>query len=926
MKKILVLPLIIMGFVSVADAAVSSQRETSQTTVTRGTNTAANTRSTTTAARSATTTARAATPAATTTRSATTGRTTVARSSATTSADTPTVSARAATTKGVIGTGTKIAKAAKNVIVSEECQQKYEGCMDAFCMIDNDSGGRCICSDRNAELDEVLAQIELLDQQSYQMATYGVERIEMGADADQVLANANAVANSILNEVEEEDKKTIDLSLWNTPITFEDEDIFASEDIFANSVEGKEGDALYSAADSICAAQIPECSAEISMLQLMYSQKIKSDCTAYENSLKQQKNASANKLAVAEKALRDAALEQFRTANKYDLGQCTLQFKNCMMTTGGCGEDFSGCATISAFDNTNSAQSDKDVATYTISGSATSIEIYASTYDALLSKKPLCDNITNSCVAVKDQVWDTFLKEVAPQIKSAELIAEDNVRQNCVSSISECFQNACKETMDPNDPDGSYDLCLTRPESMLNLCKIPLNACGIDSSSEEAAMESSIWDYVVARLASMRVDSCTTQVKECLQSEDRCGSDYSQCIGLDTESILELCPIEKLTGCVIEYGEEELQSEESSAYAQLEVLIQGIILNIDNSMLTQCQQALDTAMISVCGDTENCNSLVLDEGLGGGSLEYKLCEYDSSAKINYNNCRTNISQISDSELGRISGGTENDLGAITNFAGVIDGIIPWETVSFDEDGNLQLTNTKNDDLEVVSLATESNLSTAKDYISKAVQTLQLSTEKQDQVVSELALLQKNIASAIQTIESDPTVQFCMTGRQVQGVRTVIGTNVGRFPELTNQVRLQIAISAFNKARKNYNDRYEELVEQQALDNVELAERMAEIRGENALEARRESARISCLGVSDGSSLSDEAASNSGGDYVSSNVNEDWNYKETVTSTFNSETLICHRCVRSQSCADPKGGRKMCKKWNEPVETCTDIQF
>ena len=149
--------------------------------------------------------------------------------------------------------------------------------MDAFCMIDNDSGGRCICSDRNAELDEVLAQIELLDQQSYQMATYGVERIEMGADADQVLANANAVANSILNEVEEEDKKTIDLSLWNTPITFEDEDIFASEDIFANSVEGKEGDALYSAADSICAAQIPECSAEISMLQLMYSQKIRTE-------------------------------------------------------------------------------------------------------------------------------------------------------------------------------------------------------------------------------------------------------------------------------------------------------------------------------------------------------------------------------------------------------------------------------------------------------------------------------------------------------------------------------------------------------------------------------------------------------------------------------------------------------------------------
>ena len=40
---------------------------------------------------------------------------------------------------------------------------------------------------------------------------------------------------------------------------------------------------------------------------------------------------------------------------------------------------------------------------------------------------------------------DTFLREVAPQVKSAELIAEDNARQNCVDNISTCFQQACRE-------------------------------------------------------------------------------------------------------------------------------------------------------------------------------------------------------------------------------------------------------------------------------------------------------------------------------------------------------------------------------------------------------------------------------------------------------------------------------------------------
>ncbi len=65
--------------------------------------------------------------------------------------------------------------------------------------------------------------------------------------------------------------------------------------------------------------------------------------------------------------------------------------------------------------------------------------------------------------------------------------------------------------MDPNDPEGSYDMCLTRPETMLNVCMVPLNACGIDASSAQAAEQSQIWEFVIARLQSMRVNSCTTQ-------------------------------------------------------------------------------------------------------------------------------------------------------------------------------------------------------------------------------------------------------------------------------------------------------------------------------------------------------------------------------------------------------------------------------
>lgn len=976
MKRIFVFSAVLLGLFTTADAAQAPNP--------RGTRTGAAgaTQTVTSTARSAVS-ARSATPAASTTtstsgRTGAAGRTTISRGTSA-SGGTASVVARAGTTQKVIGSGTKVASATKNVVVSEACQQKYDGCMDSFCMIDNDNGGRCICSDRNAELDSVLAEIEKLDQQSYQMATVGVEKIEMGADADAVMANVNSVVDALDKENNKTSaRRSLNLDLWNTTIDDSDDDIWSSVDSMASSIDGKTGDALYRAANSICVAQMPECGSELSMLQLMYSQRIKSDCSAYENSLKQQKNASANKLASAQQAMREAALEQYRNANKYDLGQCTTEFKKCMINTGGCGSDFANCASVAASDNTNVNKSRRGKSTtYSIKGATTTIEISSSTYDTLYAKKPLCENVTKQCVAVADQVWDTFLREVAPQVKSAELIAENNIRQNCIGTISECFQKACKDTIDPNDPDGSYDMCLSRPEAMLNVCKIPLNACGIDASSSAKAEESQIWQYVVARLASMRADACTTEVKECLQSADRCGKDYAQCVGLDTDTIVRMCPTEKLTACVQKY-----KGNTSDLDEYLSSVAQGIMLDIDNSMLTQCQNAADEAMVKVCGDTENCDGLALDDGLGGRSLEYKICKYstsDDSMNIDYSNCRTDVSQIRDSELGRVAGSTTGELGAVTPLAGVLDGTIYWENIDFDDDGKL---------------------SSLDDYLSK-IDATGMSDAQKEKVKSELAVLQRGINNAIATIEADPTVQYCMTGRRVQGLtrttktdegvvrnRTSFGSDEGRFTGLTQQMRMKIATSALKKAKANYYAKYDELNTKMLQDYATIGERIAEMQNENSLDSRREIARIACTSFAEGAALprsanppkgafgkvlaatavaaaavaipftggasavvigvaaggvagiglsanagSDSANGSDGGavsrDLVGTKQVNQWNYKEVITATFEWDTLNCHKCTRVQQCSKtrrPWIGNKYCQTWEEPVETCTDTQF
>lgn len=651
------------------------------------------------------------------------------------------VTARAATTQKAIVSGTKIAGATSNTIVSEECKEKYYGCMDSFCMLDNANGGRCLCSNRNEDLDKVLEEIQKLDEQSYAMATSGVERINMGADADAVDAIVNKIANKE-SAVEKKKARSLNLDLWNDSNSFDDDDnVFSSAEDIANL----KGDELHAAVADMCVNQIPECSKSLSMLKMMYAQQIKSDCTAYENSLKKQRNESAKKLQTAQTALREAALEQHQNANKYDLGQCTIRFKQCMQTTAGCGDDFSKCAAVVATDKAQTAVGKKQkVKNYTISGAVSSITIAASTYDTLLAKKPMCESVTKQCVAVQDKVWDAFLREAAPELKSAELIAESNVRMNCIANISDCFQKACKDTIDPNDPDGSYDMCLSRPETMRSLCKVQIDPC-------EAA-EPKVLDYVYARLASMRVDSCTTEVKECLQSDDRCGSDYSKCIGLDLEAIRDMCPLDKLVGCQ--------ENGQAAAWETIDNIVQGIYLDVDNSMLNNCRNLVNAKMVEICGGEDECLAFDDDNTIGADSL--------TSYKAN-------------------------------DGSFVIEGLLTF--------GNVKVKETQSTADNVKFGKYELDISGYSDNIKNVDGT----SAVKERVLSTLQSTQNKINQKIALLTSDSKIMMCVNGRDMKQIRGRESKTEARFPNLLDSSIMAIINSGLDKAGKNYAKKYDELL-------------------------------------------------------------------------------------------------------------------
>jgi len=392
--------------------------------------------------------------------------------------------------------------------------------------------------------------------------------------------------------------------------------------------------------------------------------------------------------------------------------------------------------------------------------------------------------------------------------------------------------------------------------------------------------------------------------------------------------------------------------------------------------------------------------------------------------IDYNSCRPTLDQITDDELaGPLLDEATGERGPGLNIAATITGMIYWDT----------LDNTNSSDPENVY-----TLLNADEYIAKIEENTSRSMSEaekaniREKVNTEVRTLQQAINQAISTIESDPTVQFCMYGREVQGMkrgaqktRDRIGEkseDAARFPELTKQMRKIIAAQAIKVAKANYYTKYDELNNKMLQDYAKVGERLATIRKEDSLNTRREAARVACVNFAEASILAlspappksafgqilnkvittastvamaigtggtsmaltgmvqgisaaksaagvftavksgiaaakgpaqmlaggiaaskgfDQSGGGNGeagglrdGDLgakqlIGSKQLNQWNYKETITSTFQWDSLVCHKCTKKQNCAKTKRplfGSAYCKSWEDAVETCDDTQF
>ena len=799
--------------------------------------------------------------------------------------------------------GTKVrAKVEANGIYDQECFDRYFGCMDAFCIADNENGGTCMCSDDAARYDEQLETIKKTLAEAERISTEEVEKIQAGANADIIFNGGERIYNADGSVVKAGEKPQTTKSTNALSWLFGDEEEDEEEEWDEIDLSDKVGRSLYNAAHDLCKKQMPEsCSKDMTMLTQIYSRQIVSDCKGLANSIAQKKAEADAVLNQARAAVRGALKDSLEESNQYGRGECLVEYKKCMKSEDACGSDWSHCVFTIASENMQNNESSSVAGTKVETTNV--YDITASTMEILESKRFICERVLDKCVAVRQYVWNDFLREAAPTIRLAEQNVESQKRQSCLTDISNCIQTACKDDI-AGKGVATMDSCLSRPNMARSFCKIQIDPC--------ERMEPQIWDYVVAKLAAMRVDSCTAEVKECFTSEDRCGPDFMNCIGMDFAYIHDMCPIDKLVTCK--------QTNPNFKMADLDEMLMGLYLNIDNKALENCTKVAEEKMVEFCGATSNCNSFAADEYIGTNSLKSQK----------------------DGSVYRVTGMISFGSIKIGDAAGTV------------KDGGKVL---KPGEIGV------------KDYIA-AVKKNNRSVPNANAIISNIEEELNNIAGTINRtislVESDQQVQYCINGRdlsQINGRGNSRNSTVARFPNLLNQYRVAIAQSALRKAQDNYQKKYEKIVseatENASIDVAQYRCQMLPL-GMNGITVDPQTSLSTPYAISydidEGLDLKTlmaggKATGSLGGDintqgsynldvgvfmlgnvdiHNKATINIEGGKKEVVT-TFNRETRTCHKCVTTsvENCEQLKVTGTKVKKKNcvtDIQESCEDIKM
>lgn len=391
-----------------------------------------------------------------------------------------------------------------------ECRDAYATCMDQFCANANDTYRRCYCSSRYSELrdkekalDEATAMLQGFESgylDAVDKTAAEVEAMYSATVGEKAVKEDVSAAGALLSE--------IDLLLAGE--TSGGDDLFGdTEDLWSDASkadsmfdEGSrevnltelEGTQLYNAVNSQCVEIVANaCStpAVLAMATSAYNIMITQDCNIYEKKVNAKNETVKNGTRVAEKALREARLEEYRAHNSQDVNECLTKVHKAMSSDLVCGVSYSRCLDAGTGVYINQLTGEpiltprffqlKDMITLkgVDSASWTREDVLKQNkqFDEFLdSKKIHAAQALDTCRDLADEVWAEFKRNALIEIAQAQDAKIEEVKMSCVNTVAECYDTQSNSLKDFDKTTSKVAGALS-VYAAREMCADKVNAC-----------------------------------------------------------------------------------------------------------------------------------------------------------------------------------------------------------------------------------------------------------------------------------------------------------------------------------------------------------------------------------------------------------------------------------------------------------------
>lgn len=395
------------------------------------------------------------------------------------------------------------------------CREAYATCMDQFCAKANETYRRCYCSERYtgfrdtqdaiSAAKELLAQFEDNNLNAVDKSAAEVNAMYTATVGEQAIKNDTSGAAAILSEIGDllsgkkkaSKSSTSGTSLGIMDLSFSTDlgdiwgDSSGSSSIFGNDsgvdLSTLEGVDLYNQSHKQCLQMIGdscENSAVTTMAKSSYSILISQDCNAYEKKIDAQVESVKSTVRTAEKYLREARLEEYRSHNSADVNECIAKVKSAITADTACGVNYKRCLdptgayiNPSTGDPIYSPRLFKLEDLISLDGEGADVLKQNKDFDAYLeTRKMFATTALDSCRDISATVWEEFKRTALIEIAQAHSAKVEEVRMSCVSTMAECYdtQSDALKNFDTNTAQASGAVAAYAAKSM---CQDKVIAC-----------------------------------------------------------------------------------------------------------------------------------------------------------------------------------------------------------------------------------------------------------------------------------------------------------------------------------------------------------------------------------------------------------------------------------------------------------------